>query len=98
AGADENDITINLGSVIRATDSDGDTVTAAADGLVITVDDDTPIASANKLTGVVDEDGLTGGIAGGVGDVAGQAVAASGNVATLFQSGADAPLTYSLNA
>ncbi|MFO9655156.1 enhanced entry virulence factor RtxA, partial [Legionella pneumophila serogroup 1] len=69
AGADENDITINLGSVIRATDSDGDTVTAAADGLVITVDDDTPIASANKLTGVVDEDGLTGGIAGGVGDV-----------------------------
>ncbi|TIG55987.1 hypothetical protein DI119_17620, partial [Legionella pneumophila] len=54
AGADENDITINLGSVIRATDSDGDTVTAAADGLVITVDDDTPIASANKLTGVVD--------------------------------------------
>ncbi|WP_230305723.1 enhanced entry virulence factor RtxA, partial [Legionella pneumophila] len=80
AGADENDIAINLGSVIRATDSDGDTVTAAADGLVITVDDDTPIASANKLTGVVDEDGLTGGIAGGVGDVAGQAVAASGNV------------------
>ncbi|MFO9592376.1 hypothetical protein SDB99_15435, partial [Legionella pneumophila serogroup 1] len=97
AGADENDIAINLGSVIRATDSDGDTVSAAADGLVITVDDDTPIASANKLTGVVDEDGLAGGIAGGTGDVAGQAVAASGNVAALFQSGADAPLSYSLN-
>ncbi|MFO2984526.1 enhanced entry virulence factor RtxA, partial [Legionella pneumophila serogroup 1] len=97
AGADENDIAINLGSVIRATDSDGDTVSAAADGLVITVDDDTPVASANKLTGVVDEDGLAGGIAGGTGDVAGQAVAASGNVATLFQSGADAPLSYSLN-
>ncbi|MFO3654307.1 enhanced entry virulence factor RtxA [Legionella pneumophila serogroup 1] len=98
AGADENDIAINLGSVIRATDSDGDTVVAAADGLVITVDDDTPIASANKLTGVVDEDGLAGGIAGGTGDVAGQAVAASGNVAALFQSGADAPLSYSLNS
>ncbi|MFO2624308.1 type I secretion C-terminal target domain-containing protein, partial [Legionella pneumophila serogroup 1] len=96
-GADENDIAINLGSVIRATDSDGDTVVAAADGLVITVDDDTPVASATKLTGVVDEDGLAGGIAGGTGDVAGQAVAASGNVATLFQSGADAPLSYSLN-
>ncbi|MFO3018699.1 type I secretion C-terminal target domain-containing protein, partial [Legionella pneumophila serogroup 1] len=54
-------------------------------------------ASATKLTGVVDEDGLAGGIAGGTGDVAGQAVAASGNVATLFQSGADAPLSYSLN-
>ncbi|MFO2938616.1 enhanced entry virulence factor RtxA, partial [Legionella pneumophila serogroup 1] len=98
AGADENDIAINLGSVIRATDSDGDTVVAAADGLVITVDDDTPVASATKLTGVVDEDGLAGGIAGGTGDVAGQAVAASGNVATLFQSGADAPLSYSLNS
>ncbi|WP_278043616.1 enhanced entry virulence factor RtxA [Legionella pneumophila] len=97
AGADENDILINLGSVIRATDSDGDTVVAAADGLVVTVDDDTPIASATKLTGVVDEDGLAGGLAGGVGDVAGQAVAASGNVAALFQSGADAPLSYSLN-
>ncbi|WP_158510927.1 DUF5801 repeats-in-toxin domain-containing protein [Legionella pneumophila] len=97
AGADENDILINLGSVIRATDSDGDTVVAAADGLVVTVDDDTPIASTNKLTGVVDEDGLAGGLAGGVGDVAGQAVAASGNVAALFQSGADAPLSYSLN-
>ncbi|MFO9165494.1 type I secretion C-terminal target domain-containing protein, partial [Legionella pneumophila serogroup 1] len=55
------------------------------------------VASATKLTGVVDEDGLAGGIAGGTGDVAGQAVAASGNVATLFQSGADAPLSYSLN-
>nr|WP_106221207.1 enhanced entry virulence factor RtxA [Legionella pneumophila] len=98
AGADENDIAINLGSVIRATDSDGDTVVAAADGLVITVDDDTPVASATKLTGVVDEDGLAGGIAGGTGDVAGQAVAASGNVAALFQSGADAPLSYSLNS
>ncbi|HFK9731678.1 TPA: type I secretion C-terminal target domain-containing protein [Legionella pneumophila] len=55
-GADENDITINLGSVIRATDSDGDTVVAAADGLVITVDDDTPVAGTISL--VADEDNL----------------------------------------
>lgn len=82
-----------------ATDKDGDSASATANiGLSFNFEDDGPVASANKLTGVVDEDGLTGGIAGGVGDVAGQAVAASGNVATLFQSGADAPLTYSLNA
>ncbi|MFO9249995.1 enhanced entry virulence factor RtxA [Legionella pneumophila serogroup 8] len=88
--------------VVRATvvDADGDKAAYDLDVSqgVFQVKDDGPSVSATKLTGVVDEDGLTGGIAGGVGDVAGQAVAASGNVATLFQSGADAPLTYSLNA
>ncbi|HHT9888838.1 TPA: type I secretion C-terminal target domain-containing protein, partial [Legionella pneumophila] len=81
-------------------DADGDKAAYDLDVSqgVFQVKDDGPSVSATKLTGVVDEDGLTGGIAGGVGDVAGQAVAASGNVATLFQSGADAPLTYSLNA
>ena len=43
AGNDENDITLNLGSLLQATDKDGDTVTTAADKLVITVDDDTPV-------------------------------------------------------
>ncbi|MBA3511969.1 DUF5801 repeats-in-toxin domain-containing protein [Sphingomonas sp.] len=36
------DIEIALGSIIRATDADGDSVTAPAGGLVITVDDDSP--------------------------------------------------------
>ena len=40
----ENDLTINLGAIVQATDRDGDTVTGNATGLVITVDDDTPIA------------------------------------------------------
>ncbi|MFA1366432.1 enhanced entry virulence factor RtxA, partial [Legionella pneumophila] len=88
--------------VVRATvvDADGDQATHDLDVSqgVFQVKDDGPVASATKLTGVVDEDGLAGGIAGGTGDVAGQAVAASGNVATLFQSGADAPLSYSLNS
>ncbi|WED44575.1 DUF5801 repeats-in-toxin domain-containing protein [Legionella cardiaca] len=97
AGSNENDILINLGSMIRATDGDGDTVTAALNGLVITVNDDTPVASSAQVTATVDEDGLTGGIAGGTGDVAGEAIAASGSVTSLFQAGADAPLTYSLN-
>ena len=49
----ENDLTINLGAIVQATDRDGDTVIGNATGLVITVDDDTPIATA----GNVDRDG-----------------------------------------
>ena len=77
----ENDLTINLGAIVQATDFDGDTVTGTAAGLVITVDDDTPIATATGTsTGTVDEDGVVegaadagpgDGIAGGTGDVAG---------------------------
>ena len=105
AGLNENDLTIALGTTLNATDFDGDSVTAAADGLVITVDDDTPLASINLLTGTVDEDGVLegaadsgpgDGIPGGTGDVAGEIVLASGNVSALFQSGADEPLSYSL--
>jgi T1SS-143 domain-containing protein len=107
AGGGENDLNIALGSIIQATDHDGDSVTANANGLVITVDDDSPIATQTQLTGTVDEDGVRegasdpgpgDGIAGGTGDVAGESVVASGSVATLFQSGADEPLTYSLSA
>ncbi|SUD54812.1 hemolysin-type calcium-binding protein [Pseudomonas chlororaphis] len=98
AGNDENDITLNLGTILQATDNDGDTVTAAAEKLVITVDDDTPTANGNAEAGTVDEDGLANGIAGGVGDVAGEATAASGSVTGIFQSGADVPLSYSLSS
>ncbi|WP_081002187.1 T1SS-143 repeat domain-containing protein [Pseudomonas chlororaphis] len=98
AGNNENDITLNLGTLLRATDKDGDTVTAAAEKLVITVDDDTPTATGTAVTGTVDEDGLANGIAGGVGDVAGEATTASGSVTGIFQSGADVPLTYSLSS
>ncbi|AJO79242.1 DUF5801 repeats-in-toxin domain-containing protein [Pseudomonas sp. MRSN 12121] len=98
AGNDENDITLNLGSLLTATDKDGDTVTAAAEKLVITVDDDTPTAAGSAVTGTVDEDGLANGIAGGVGDVAGEATTASGSVTGIFQSGADVPLSYALSA
>ncbi|WFP74121.1 DUF5801 repeats-in-toxin domain-containing protein [Mesorhizobium sp. WSM4906] len=99
AGDDtENDLAINLSSILRAADADGDTVAAAANALVVTVDDDTPTASQAQQTGTVDEDGVPGGIAGGIGDVAGQATQATGSVTPLFNSGADAPLTFSLNS
>ncbi|SDY26498.1 DUF5801 repeats-in-toxin domain-containing protein, partial [Pseudomonas sp. NFIX28] len=51
AGNDENDLTLNLGALLQATDKDGDTVTAAADKLVITVDDDTPTLAFGNLIG-----------------------------------------------
>ena len=82
-------------------------MTGNATGLVITVDDDTPIATAGTSTGTVDEDGVAegvanagpgDGIAGGTGDVAGEAVTATGSVTGLFQSGADEPLTYGFTA
>ena len=40
-------------SIVQATDFDGDSVRGDANGLVITVDDDTPIATARN----VDRDG-----------------------------------------
>ncbi|MCO8310697.1 T1SS-143 repeat domain-containing protein [Pseudomonas mandelii] len=98
AGNDENDITLNLGTLLQATDKDGDTVTAAAEKLVITVDDDTPTATGTAVTGTVDEDGLDNGIAGGVGDVTGEATTAGGSVTGIFQSGADTPLSYALSS
>jgi T1SS-143 domain-containing protein len=92
AGLDENNQAFTLN--YRVTDGDTDT----ADGtLAINVDDDTPTASQAQQTGTVDEDGVPGGIAGGVGDVAGEATVATGSVAPLFNSGADQPLTFSLN-
>ncbi len=40
----ENDLVLNLGSVVQATDKDGDSVRAAPEKLAITVDDDMPLA------------------------------------------------------
>jgi large repetitive protein len=75
------------------TDGDNDT---ASSSILISVNDDTPISVAGSSVGVVDEEGLSGGNAGGTGDVPGQTPSASGSVTSLFAAGADAPLTYSL--
>ena len=48
----ENDLVLQLGTILQATDKDGDTVTAAAEKLEITVDDDTPVVrSITNLVG-----------------------------------------------
>ncbi|RIX29040.1 hypothetical protein D3M59_06850, partial [Sphingomonas edaphi] len=62
----ENDLGIDLSSLIRATDADGDSVTASPNALVITVDDDTPVAVDDTPTLVVDLDPL------GVDDIVGE--------------------------
>ena len=78
-----------------------------ATGLVITVDDDTPIATAGTSTGTVDEDGVVEGIAdAGLATALRAASAtlparptvATGSVTALFQSGADEPLSYGFAA
>ncbi|MDJ0642092.1 MAG: DUF5801 repeats-in-toxin domain-containing protein [Erythrobacter sp.] len=89
---DENEQTFTLSATL--TDGDGDTDTTS---LTIVVDDDTPIAVDGNSAGVVDEDGLTGGIDGGTGDVPGTDTVATGSVSSFFSAGADAPLTYSLS-
>ena len=102
AGGDENDVQFTINYLV--TDSTGDSVEGS---FGINVDDDTPIATAGTSVGTVDEDGvvegvadagLGDGIAGGTGDVAGEAVVATGSVTGLFQSGADEPLTYGFTA
>ena len=73
--------------------------TATAEiGSKLVFEDDGPSANGTAVAGTVDEDGLAGGIAGGTGDVAGVATTASGSVTGIFQSGADAPLSYALSS
>ncbi|RUW74621.1 DUF5801 repeats-in-toxin domain-containing protein, partial [Mesorhizobium sp. M1E.F.Ca.ET.063.01.1.1] len=63
AGLDENDVSFTIG--YTTTDHDGDT---AAGSMSINVDDDTPTVSTNAAV-QLDDDALTGGNAGGTGDV-----------------------------
>ena len=80
AGTEDNlQFTVNY----VATDGDGDTATGS---LSINVDDDTPTVSANLLV-QLDDDALTGGNAGGAGDVTPDTVNTTGTLAHSY--GAD---------
>ena len=98
-GADtENDLTIQFGGLVQATDRDGDTVTATGTVSVV-VDDDTPIAVAGTSTGTSTRTGCRTALTAGPGDVGPGAdgPVATGSVTALFQSGADVPLSYAFN-
>ena len=67
AGTEDN-IELDFSSLVRATDADGDPVTANPGGLVITIDDDMPVVFGN-LAVQLDDGALTNGNPGGTGDV-----------------------------
>ncbi|WP_315754110.1 MULTISPECIES: VCBS domain-containing protein [unclassified Bradyrhizobium] len=71
----EDDVTLTLGFV--ATDSDGD---AVSDTFKVKINDDAPVLNREIATGVVDEDGLATGLAGGPSDVPGQNTVATGDL------------------
>ena len=96
----ENDLLLQFGNLIQATDFDGDTVTAPTGAFEITIDDDMPNYRAQQVvTATVDEDFVTNGINDDTqpGDVAGGSASVNGTVANLFRSGADIPVTYGFN-
>ena len=91
-GQGENNLFEHL--VVVLTDTDGSSATALLDVRII---DDVPHAVSGIFSGPVDEDGLADGIAGGIGDVTGEAKVLMGTVTNLFEPGADGPLTYQLS-
>jgi T1SS-143 domain-containing protein len=96
-GNGENDLTIQLGSLIVGTDSDGDSAQAASNAIQIIVNDDTPIQTNATVTAAVAEDELTGQSVGNP-EADGINTVATGTLASLAQSGADESVTFSLIA
>ncbi|KLN61976.1 hypothetical protein WH96_00010, partial [Kiloniella spongiae] len=83
---------IDISSLLKAFDADGDSVVLDS-AVTINVQDDIPVANVGaKVEGSVQEDAL----ADGNRENAGQTTVASGSVSALFSVGADDPGTYSL--
>ena len=103
---DGTELSVNIPyQVLDASGNDSD----SNGTLTIQFNDDTPRATAALLNGSVDEDdvvegaddgGPGDGITGGTGDLVltPPENVTTGNVASLFTAGADAPLTYTLSA
>ncbi len=81
-------------------DADGDSDTAAVDLStgVFSIEDDGPSRTDAELSGTVDEDGLTDGIEGGIGDVVGTNTVLNGSVTSLFDLGTDGAGTYGIDS
>jgi T1SS-143 domain-containing protein len=104
-GSPEGTFSFDVSSLIEATDKDGnfaagDTATATAKALTLTIIDDQPTATTTQQTAIVDEDALAGVSPGEPitlnGVTASYTGSATGNLSTLFNPGADKPLTYTL--
>ncbi len=97
---DAETIALSLASVFVATDFDGDSVVIDA-GATVTIENDVPANNAATVNINVDEDELTGlstGITDGDGDDHGGELHGRADHAGLVASGADEPVTVSLNA
>ncbi|MDX8483114.1 hypothetical protein RFN28_32380 [Mesorhizobium sp. VK24D] len=101
-GTPEGKFSIDVSKLVQATDADGnfaagDTATAAANALKLTIIDDQPAATANTTKGTVHEDALSTNSANNL-DPAGATATASGSVTSLFTAGADVPLSFTLSS
>ena len=99
-GGDAETIALSLASVFVATDFDGDSVVIDA-GATVTIENDVPANNAATVNINVDEDELTGlstGITDGDGDDHGGDASRARRSSGLVASGADEPVTVSLNA
>ena len=89
----ESSVTLDLSSLVQATDFDGDTLALSGDFKII-VTDDTPVAVSNTASATVDEGGLVSGTPGdlyGTGNDPGAATSATGSLSGSVQFGADGP-------
>ncbi|WP_343565386.1 T1SS-143 repeat domain-containing protein, partial [Kiloniella sp. b19] len=91
ANDDSQTLTIDFASLVQLTDEDGDSVIANGD-LIISIEDDIPVANEGDVTDAVQEDALSGANR----ENAGQTTTATGSIISLFSVGADEAPTYSL--
>ena len=99
-GGDAETIALSLASVFVATDFDGDSVVIDA-GATVTIENDVPANNAATVNINVDEDELATALSTGITDGDGTTTVATftgAQIAGLVASGADEPVTVSLNA
>ena len=91
-GDDNEILSLNLTSILKAIDADGDQSTSSGTFL-INIEDDVPVGSGT-VEGAVQEDALPGGNR----EASQQTTIATGSIAGLFLIGADQPGSYGLSA
>ncbi len=100
-------LTIDFGGVIGAGDRDGDRVLLGSGALLVTVVDDVPVAGTGTALVHVDEDDLSSGAGDNSTGIQGEPISSdtdldeatftAAQLQTVVKSGADEPVTFSLN-
>jgi T1SS-143 domain-containing protein len=108
ANNDSQTLTLNLGSAIKFTDADGDSITLSG-GLSISVEDDVPVLTGASIARTVDEDDINTAWSQGTSPSDGSgdgsltegstgAAIVTGSLAGLVSTGADEPGTFAFSA